>query len=431
MNYETENIEFKSQFTEEIYKEVMAFANTNGGTIYVGVDNNGNDIGLSDVDNEFTRITNGIRDALVPDVTIFVKSSIQENKVVKIIVNSGSNKPYYLKSKGLKPSGVYIRQGTSSVPASYEQIRAMIKESDGDVYEEMRSIHQELTFDSAKSAFSKYNLEFNKEKYRVLGIVKDNSNLYTNLAHIISDQCLHTTKVAVFENKENTIFKDSKEFKGSIFKQLEETFDYLRLCNNKKATFNGLERVEKSDYPEEAIREALLNAFVHRDYGFSGSIIINVNSEEIEFVSIGGLPFGLSSDDIKSGISQPRNRNLAEIFHRLRLIESYGTGIRKIYNHYAGFSIQPRIEITSNTFKIVLPNMNLLNKSSQEELFISPQKQKIIDYINKNGHISDKEIQDILGVGKTRAFNIEKEMCEEGLIISMGRGSNKIFKIKK
>ena len=135
MNFETENIEFKAQFTEEIYKEVIAFANTDGGIIYVGIDDDGNAKGLDDADKEYTRITNGILDAIMPDVTMFVRFTIQENKVVRIIVNEGTNKPYYLKGKGLKPSGVYVRQGTSSASASPEKIRQMIKESDGDNFE--------------------------------------------------------------------------------------------------------------------------------------------------------------------------------------------------------------------------------------------------------------------------------------------------------
>ena len=99
MNFETENIEFKAQFTEEIYKEVIAFANTDGGVVFVGIDNNGNAVGLADVDQEYTQITNGIRDAIVPDVTMFVRFSIQDNRVVRIAVSEGSNKPYYLKGK--------------------------------------------------------------------------------------------------------------------------------------------------------------------------------------------------------------------------------------------------------------------------------------------------------------------------------------------
>ena len=167
MNYETENVEFKSGFTEEIYKEVIAFANTDGGTIFVGVDNNGNEVGLTDVDDEYTRITNGIRDAIQPDVTMFVKYTIQDNKVVKITVSEGANKPYYLRGKGLKPSGVYVRQGASSVQSSAEQIRQMIKDTDGEVFEEMRTLDQSLTFDAAKTFFGKYGIEFDSVRRKI------------------------------------------------------------------------------------------------------------------------------------------------------------------------------------------------------------------------------------------------------------------------
>ena len=426
MTFETENIEFKLQFTDELYKEVIAFANTDGGVIYIGIDNNGNAVGIDNVDENYTRITNGIRDAIMPDVTMFVKYTIQENRVVRITVGEGSYKPYYLKSKGLKPSGVFVRQGTSSVSASFEQIRAMIKESDGDTFESMRSMEQNLTFKSAREAFKRYNIEFSKTKYRALGITTQVDELYSNLALIISDQCTHTTKVAVFADEENTKFRDSKEFGGSIFEQLDNTYAYLTLCNKTVATFKGLERIEKIDYPEEALREALLNAIVHRDYSFSGSIIINVNDKEMEFISIGGLLPGLSPDDIRSGISQPRNKNLADIFHRLHLIESYGTGIRKIYNLYARCSEQPRIEVTSNTFKIILPNMNRMAEKESGTV-VTAQMQKILDYIEENGQITELEIQELLGLKKTRAFILAKQMRDEGLIRVEGRGDSKKY----
>ena len=426
MNFETENIEFKAQFTEVIYKEVIAFANTDGGVVFVGIDNNGNAVGLADVDQEYTRITNGIRDAIVPDVTMFVRFSIQDNRVVRIAVSEGSNKPYYLKGKGLKPNGVYVRQGTSSVPASPAQIRQMIKESDGDAFEEMRSMEQNLSFEAAANAFEKYGVPFAKEKYRALGITQKNDDLFTNLALIISDQCAHTTKVAVFGDDSNTTFKDNKEFGGSIFAQLEDTFDYLMLCNRTKASFKGLERIEKQDYPEEALREALLNAVVHRDYSYSGSIIINVNDERIEFISIGGLLPGLSTDDIR--ISQPRNKNLAEMFHRLRLIESYGTGIRRIYKLYENCPVQPVIEATTNAFKMVLPNMNAMTAAAPNQASpVTAQMQKVLDYTSAHGHITDEEVQSLLGIKKTRAFELMKQMRNMGLVQRVGRGAEKKY----
>ena len=188
MQYESERIEYKSQMIDDIYKEVIAFANTEGGVIYLGIDDQGNLVGIDNVDETYTRLTNGIRDAIAPDVTMFVRYVLQDNKVIRIEVNEGSYKPYYLKSKGIKPSGVYVRQGVSSVQASPNQIRQMIKDSDGDIFEEIRSLEQNLTFDAAKATFQRYGVEFSAEKYRALGITRN--DVYTNLALLISDQCL-------------------------------------------------------------------------------------------------------------------------------------------------------------------------------------------------------------------------------------------------
>ena len=426
MNFETENIEFKSGFTEEIYKEVIAFANTDGGVLYIGIDNDGNAVGLNNVDDEYTRITNGIRDAILPDVTMFVKYTIQENKVVRITISEGTNKPYYLRSKGLKPNGVYVRQGTSSVQASSEQIRQMIKDSDGDDFESMRSLEQELTFASAVAAFESYGVDFSEEKYLALGMIHKNDGLFTNLALLMSDQCQHSIKVAVFGDDENTTFKDNREFKGSIFKQIDEAFRYIMLSNRTSSVFKGLERIDKSDYPEAALREALLNSVVHRDYSYSGSIIININDKQMEFVSIGGLLPGLTADDIRSGISQPRNKNLAEVFHRLKLIEAYGTGIRRIYKLYENCSVQPRIEVTHNTFKMILPNMSVAEPLAVKT-YLTPQKEHILDFISKNGQITEAEIMELLGVKRTRAYTVAKQMCDENLIVAVGRGKNKKY----
>ena len=436
MIFESENIEFKLQMVDDIYKEVIAFANTDGGVIYVGIDDNGNAVGLDDVDETYTRITNGIRDAIQPDVTMFIKYVLQDNKVIRIEVGEGSYKPYYLKSKGMKPTGIYVRQGTSSVQASPEQIRRMIKESDGDNYEDTRCLEQELTFDAARTAFQRYGVEFSVEKYRALGITQN--DVFTNLAMLLSDQCLHTTKIAVFKDEFCTEFRDSKEFSGSVFNQFENAVNYLALCNKTASVIKGVVRTDKQDYPEEAIREALLNALVHRDYSFSGSIIINVNDSKMEFISLGGLLPGLSTEDIRIGVSQPRNKKLAEIFHRLRLIESYGTGIRRIFKLYENCSVQPSIEVTTNAFKIVLPNTNAIdvlaenkqNSAINTPTAITPQMKTVLDYLSEYGEIGEEELQELLNVKRTRAYLVARQMCEADLIVTIGRGVNKKYRLK-
>ena len=129
---------------------------------------------------------------------------------------------------------------------------------------------------------------------------------------------------------------------------------------------------------------------------------------------------GLSADDIRSGISQPRNQKLAEVFHRLHLIESYGTGIRRIYNLYA--------------FKIVLPNMNAAADSDVPDtngLAITTQMRNLLVYIGKDGQITEPEVQKLLGLQRTRAYTITKQMRDMNLITSIGRGVDKRFILPK
>ncbi len=442
MKYENENVEYKVQMGSNVYKEVIAFANSDGGTIYIGIDDQGNHVGIEDIDEAYTRLTNGIRDTIAPDVTMFVRYTLEENEIIRIEVSEGSYKPYYLRTKGLKPSGVYVRQGSSSVQASPEQIRRMIKESDGDIFEEMRTSNQNLTFEETTNEFQKYNVEFTEQKHIALGLKNIHDGRYTNLALLLSDQCSHTIKIAVFEDFANTKFRDKKEFRGSIFKQLDNSYFYLSLCNRTAAKIVGLRRVEKKDYPEDALREGLINALIHRDYSFSGSIIINVNDERIEFISLGGLLPGLSTEDICSGISQPRNCKLAEIFHRLDLIESYGTGIRRIFDLYKDHPIQPRIEVTPNTFKLILPNMNAPvkevdsssasnNSSAQPDIMvITPQMKIVIEYLQRHGEMTDETMQSLLNIKKTRSYLLARQMKERNLIDIVGRGAAKRYRLK-
>jgi len=426
MPHETEKLEFKSIATDDIYKEVVAFANTDGGTLLIGINETGETAPLADVDDTYTRVTNGIRDAIAPDVTIFVKYTLEDNRIIRIEIGGGAYKPYYLKSKGLKPSGVYIRQGASSVQASPEQIRQMIKNADGDVFEELRSMEQGLTFRYAAFAFAKRDTEFGKDKYNILGIRSHAQKLYTNLGLLLSDQCTHTVKVAVFADEQNTVFRDRKEFTGSVLEQLEETFNYLQLCNKNRSVIDGLARKDYWDYPKDAIREALLNALIHRDYGFSGSIIINVNDTRMEFISIGGLLTGITTEDIRNGISQLRNKKLAEVFHRLNFIEAYGTGIRRIFALYKNCAALPVIDVTKNSFKITLPNMNAVNvEAAASNGDITPQTQRVLDYLQKRREATDGDIQKLLGIKRTRSFTLLKQMSDAGLIKITGRGVNR------
>ncbi|MBQ4518772.1 MAG: putative DNA binding domain-containing protein [Clostridia bacterium] len=430
---ESERNEFKREYTDNILKTVIAFANTAGGKILIGVDDNGTPIGINDMDGCYTKVTNAVRDSISPDVTMFTKYTLHENdKTIEIMVSEGTNKPYFLKTKGMRPEGVYIRHGASSAPASVDKIRQMIKLSEKETFESGRALNQELHFTEAAKEFSIKKIDFGKEKYVSLGIVNPDDELYTNLATLLSDECEHTIKVAIFDGNDKKTFKDRKEFTGSLFKQLRTCYEYLELCNHTAATFKGLDRIDREDYPASALREALLNALVHRDYAFSGSIMVNIFDDRIEFVSLGGLVNGLSKEDILRGVSQTRNQNLANVLYRLKHIEAYGTGIQRIFDLYAEDTVKPEIIITDNTFTMVLPNRNAENDSKKDVVSVlaTQQEQLIIDYIKDNGSITDDEIQTMLEIKKSRAYVIVKSMKDKGILITKGRGNDKKHYLK-
>lgn len=421
---ESETVELKEIVVDDIKKEIIAFANCEGGKLYIGVRDDGTVTGLESVDNVSLQISNMVRDAIKPDLTMFLHYKtieIEEKQVLEIEIQRGTERPYYIAKKGLRPEGVYVRQGYSSVPANDTAIRRMIKETDGDRFEEMRSLEQNLTFVETPREFARRNVEFGPQQMKTLKLL-NNDGIYTNLGLLLSEQCRHTIKVAVFQGTDQSVFKDRREFSGSLFKQLNEVYEYIDMHNQTRSTFNKLLRIDTRDYPEDALREALLNLMVHRDYGFQASALISIYDDRIEFVSVGGLVSGIDLEDIMMGISVCRNQNLANVFYRLQLIEAYGTGIRKILNAYHDVKQKPEIQNTQNAFKIILPNRNQSLERKEEYEVLSKTEQQIIELMKQNGKLSRKEIETKLEISTSTVLRLLKKLTEKNLVVQNREG---------
>ncbi|MGE5579776.1 MAG: RNA-binding domain-containing protein [Bacillota bacterium] len=418
---ESATLELKREFVTGIVKTVIAFANTSGGTILIGVDDDGNVVGVDDTDGTQLRLSNSIRDSVRPDVTMFVDYHVNERDgkpIIEVAVQKGTASPYYLAGKGIRPEGVFVRQGASTVPATETAILRMIKETDGEKYEDVRSLVQELTFTEAAREFQARNLPFGTNQQRSLGLL-NSGGVYTNLGLLLSDQCVHTVKVAVFEGREKTVFKDRREFSGSLLKQSKDAYEFIDRYNSVRSEIKGLHRLDRRDYPSEAIREALLNALAHRDYSFRDSTLIGIFDDRIEIITIGGLVKGISYDDIMLGVSVARNRNLANVFYRLSLIEAYGTGIPKILKSYSGSPVQPRIEVSSNAFKVTLPNTNFRDENAASERY-----EAVLSLLKDADSITRQDVESALSVSQPMAVRILKGLVDAGKIRVKGRGKN-------
>lgn len=316
------------------------------------------------------------------------------------------------------------------------------KETDGDHFETMRSLNQELTFFSAENEFSKRKVEFGTTQMRTLNMI-DADGLYTNLGLLLSDQCEHTIKAAVFQGTDPFIFKDRKEFSGSLFQQMNDIYDYIEFRNQIRSTIEGLIRVDVRDYPEVAVREALFNLIVHRDYSFSASSFVRMYVDRIEFVSIGGLLSGISLEEIMMGISVCRNQNLANVFYRLELIEAYGTGMQKIMDAYKDTNVKPSIQVTPNAFKIVLPNVNARYEIKKDSMLVkeevstystnstlSVEENQILEYAQFNPVFKKRDVMALLDVSSATASRIIKRMLENNLLIKSGNARSSKYRVR-
>ena len=431
MFMENEYTELKVKLTKDIKKEIVALANTRGGTIYIGVDDKGNVIGLSNVQDDVEALSSMIRDGIKSDLTLYTNIGIEDingKKIIVLKVMSGPNKPYYLSDKGLKPSGVYIRHGSVSTPTTDETIKKIIVENH-DSFEEKISINQKLHFSYLTNVFNEKNIEINRSKYKLLGLFDCNEQ-YTNLALLLSDECPFTIKCAIFNGNNKIEFKDRKEFTGSLLKQLEDTLDFLNIANRISGRIVNYKRVDIRDYPEYALRESVLNAIIHRNYNFTGSILISVFDNRIEVSSLGGLMAGITLDDIMNGVSQARNKNLSNIFYRLEYVESYGTGIGRMLDVYKEFDTKPDFVITDNLFKVILPNINYVENNETNVVDVMTQKEKIIRYLKNNQIVKRDTVDLLLDVSSTRSKAILSEMVSDGMIEKKGQGRNTYYVIK-
>ncbi|MBE6086036.1 MAG: AAA family ATPase [Selenomonas ruminantium] len=439
---ENSNTEFKREYTDSIRKAVVAFANTDGGCIYVGIEDDGTVVGVADVDDVQKRVISLCRDGIQPDVMMFLscdRTVIEDKDVIRLQVQRGTDCPYYLKGKGIRPEGVYVRRGPVSLPAAESQIRKMIREAGDFHYEQERSLEQELTFKETERFLQEAGVPFGEAERRTLRIVSKDG-LYTNLGLLLSDQCQHTVKVAIFSGKKQVVFRDRREFSGSLLLQVNQVIEYLDFHNALHSEIRGMKRLDSRDYPVESLREAIFNAFVHRDYGFSGSILVSVYEDRIEILSLGGLAEGVTYNDMMLGVSIPRNPKLAEIFYRLHYIEAFGTGVRRILTDYAECEEKPQFLVSDNAVKVILPNLHAewehpviakdVVQDERQGYTAEIAADEGVYQLIAAGLDSRKKLQSELGFSLTKTVNILRKLLDEGRIQRVGNGKNTRYRCK-
>ena len=398
MYYESSVVELKSKLTDEVKNEIIAFLNTRGGKIYVGVNDDGT-ISQSflgeDRDSLSLKLASWLQDAFYPLPSNHVTFDFNENGVLEIDVIEGNNKPYYLKDKGPKPSGVYKRVGTSIRKCSEDEILKMIMDSKAYDYESDISENQDLTFHFLNKFCDEHNISLTDKQMVTLGLRKT-SGLYTNLGFLLSDESPVCVKVAEYDDQMN--FKIKRTFEGSLLKALLNTQEQVERLNDVSAVIDRAtwKRIETSSYPGNSLREIVLNAFCHTNYFIRSNIKIEFYRDKAKITSPGGL-YKTTLEDVLKGVQTYRNERLVHLLDKLGLIENYGTGIARTLNAYRGTRKEPEFYDNENFFIVYLPNLNYSDQiNDQINDQITDLGLSILKTVNGNPGIKADGIHEII-----------------------------------
>ncbi len=403
-NYSTR---LKEQYTPDIIDEVIAFANSEGGVIYIGIREDGTVIGTEDPAGTASHAAREILEAIQPDISAVVQVRTVQLKgkdLVAVMVGKGDNKPYSRIAASIPTPA----EEPSAIGVQPVHVTGRFNEND--------LCPAQLHFSTLKLALDECDIPSDSEHLHALHLT-DTEGRYTNLALLLSEQCPFSIKVTLFNGCDKSSISHSSTIGGSILQQLVRSCTLIEKLTESRNT---------DSYPQDAVSEAILNAIVHRDYSYSGSTLVNIFDDRIEIVSLGGLPSGLSMEAVDMGISQPRYPNLADTLCRIELMECCGCGISKIRGLYSGYDRSPEFESVQGAFRTVLPN---LSYAKQERTAPDGYKALVLQLVKERGFVVRSDVEQLAGLKTTAAYNLIKELCADGELIQSGVGKKTIYKL--
>ena len=414
---ETRILEFKETITNTFLKTVSAFSNYDGGTIYFGIDDEGNIKGLPDVKQACLDIENKINDSISPQPNYMLEIQ-NNNRTIKLTVQSGLQKPYLYKSKA------YKRNDTATIEVDTLELSRLILEGKNIRFEELPCEDQDLSFEILQHKLKEcIQIEtFNRDTLKTLNLYSD-GNGYNNAAGLLADRN-HFPGIDIVKFGENiSVIQKRAIFENiSILEAYEKAVDMYRDYYQYEV-IQGADRKKMEKIPEAAFREAIANALIHRVWDVEAQIRVLMFDDKIEIISPGGLPAGITEEEYLSGkLSILRNRNLANVFYRLGFVEIFGTGITRIKQLYEGKLILPEFVVSENTITIVLPILeNALNLTEDERV--------IYKILSKTMPKPISEIEPYVLFGKSKVTKILKEMVKKGVVIIEGKGRGTKYRI--
>lgn len=490
---ESKNTELKRTLPEKsdkYTKTIVAFANTQGGRLIIGVDDRTREIIGIDTEKAFRvmdQISNAVSDSCEPQIIPNIElQTISGKTLIVVSVVPGPNRPYYLKSKG-KEAGTYIRVAGTTRPAQSERIRELEMEGARISWDEQTCVGYEVTEESVKKLCSdimkrREEAGLSKRKvtrtqllnWKILQMKEEVETASNAFVLLTSDYFpFSKTQCAVFKGTERSVFLDKREFTGPIYEQIEEAVNFVLRNIRLGAEIKGLVRKESYELPVEAVREMIVNAHCHRNMTDASCVQVAVYDDRLEVSSPGGLYNGLTLEEIMSGHSRLRNRTIAHAFNQMGLVESWGTGIRRIKEAAKDYGLLPpefqafdnmfRVNIFRNSFvipewenirepsgkyeggvKAVSGNFRktigepsenhrrIIGEPSEKSLkhiILNGTQKKILELLSKDPYLSAVKLAEQIGIADRNVELNMKKLKERGFLIRHGSPGNGYWEV--
>ena len=426
--FENETVEFKEKLNERLEREVVAFLNTpHGGSIYIGIADDGTVVGVDGIDSKQKEIKDRIKNNISPSTLgLFELATpvIDERTCIQIIVSGGNQRPYFIRKNGMSPEGCFFRVGSSTEKMTEGMIMDLFQKRTKETLVSKISPTQKLSFNYLKEQYEDKGYEIGDNFLFQLELYTEEKE-YNYLAYLLSDQNSLQFQYARYSGDDVFDLVEHKSFSNqSILKTTVEILDYLQNRNTVFSQITSTGRMDRKKFNNIAMRELVVNAIVHNNYFSNGLPSFEEFSNRFEISSFGGLPDGFSQEDFLNGYSLPVNPELIRVFRDLGLAERLGTGIRRVLKFYPKeiFRFSTNFLRVNVPFERPIPTYAQMREESDSPL---------VELLKENPRITRSEASRILEVSESSIYRELKELEGKGEIRREGSKKTGSWVVRK
>lgn len=413
--------EFKVKLTDKFEEEVISFLNTNGGNIYLGVNDKGDIVGINgNIDLLQRTIKDRIKDNIMSSTLgLYDVVVMEENnkKYIKVIIARGSDDPYYIKGMGMTPDSCFIRVGSSIQSMPYDMINNRVNKRTRTSLRNIVSPKQDLTFSQLKIYYEEKGFNINNNFLKQLDLYTDDGK-YNYNAYLLADNNTISIRFGKYEGTNAVDLIENEDFGNcSIVKATKNILNKIEIENRIFTKIEYPERKEIKMYDFAAVREAVVNAIVHNDWSNEYAPKFEMFSDRLVISSNGGIQSSTAKEEFLEGYSLPKNKELMKVFNDLDLVEQMGTGIIRILQSYDKKSF----EFFPNFIRVTFPfNKDKFREENEELTELTETQKSIINLMLDSPTITQEALSKLLSVNiRTIQRNI-KILIEMGLIERTG-----------